>query len=87
MTLKKSEKTALLVGAQSRTLSALQVRMAELREIWGDLSRMKVRPVPIQLTEPFIQPGQLALPSAITTLALPPGPIPATSNERKDNEQ
>ena len=87
MTLKKSEKAALLVDAQSHTLSALQVRMAELRGIWGDLSRMKVRPEQIQPTEPYVQPAQPVLPSAATPLALPPGPIPSANNVRKDTIQ
>jgi len=87
MTLKKSEKAALLVDAQSHTLTALQVRMAELRDIWGDLSRMKVRPQQIQGAEPFTRPTPPVLPSAKTPLALPPGPMPITEHLRKDTVQ
>ena len=44
ITLSQPEKAALLFEAQSLALSALQVRMAELRRIWGDLSRMSIPP-------------------------------------------
>ena len=87
MTLSQTERTALLAHENFRALSALEARMAELRGIWGDLSRMKVRPEQIQPTEPYVQPAQPVLPSAATPLALPPGPIPSANNVRKDTIQ